>query len=160
MAAESQIIQLIVAAKYQNDHDRSFVSQPGLNPHEALADKANSIRADYERGEVSLLVPIFWEYEVVNGVNKAVARGHLSEEEGQEAVFLILALAVEKTPLPSPQESYALTRRYQRSVYDSWYVSLAEQTGCEFWTADQKLYNALKNTLPWIKWLADYPPRT
>ncbi len=128
-----------------------------LNPHESLADKANLIRDDYERGVVSLLVPAFWEYEVVNGLNKAVARGQLTEEEGQEAVTLLLTLAVEKASLPPPQESYALARRYQRSVYDSWYVHLAEQAGCAFWTADQKLHNALKDAFPWVQWLADYP---
>ena len=127
-----------------------------LNPHEPLADKANLIRDDYERGQVSLLVPTFWEYEVANGLNKAVARGHLSEEEGREAITLLLALPAQKEPLPSSQESYASARRYQRSVYDSWYLHLAETTGCEFWTADQKLYNALKDAFPWVRWLADY----
>lgn len=127
-----------------------------LNPHESLADKAHLIRDDYEQGRISLLVPSFWEYEVVNGINKAVARGHLSEEEGHEAVALVLALHAEKAFLPSAQESYQLARKYQRSVYDSWYVHLAETMDCEFWTADQKLYNALKNLAPWVKWLADY----
>ena len=127
-----------------------------LNPHEPLADKANLIRDDYERGVVSLLVPTFWEYEVANGLNKAVARGHLTETEGREAVALLLALPAQKEPLPPPQESYELARRYQRSVYDSWYVHLAEKMGCEFWTADHKLYNALKDTVSWVRWLADY----
>jgi len=127
-----------------------------LNPNESLAEKANLVRDDYERGHVSLLVPIFWGYEVVNGLNKAVARGHLTEEEGREAIALLLALQVEKALLSSPRESYELARQYKRSVYDSWYLSLAEKTGCEFWTADQKLYNALKDTVPWVKWLADY----
>ena len=127
-----------------------------LNPYESLADKANLIRDDYEQGRVSLLVPSFWEYEVVNGINKAVARRHLSEEEGHEAVALLLALNAEKTALPSAQESYDFARKYQRSVYDSWYVHLAKEANCEFWTADQKLYNALKTTSPWVKWLADY----
>ena len=127
-----------------------------LNPHESLAEKANLIRDDYERGRVSLIVPAFWEYEVANGLNKAVARGQLTEAEGHEAVVLLLTLPAQKEPLPAPQESYALARRYQRSVYDSWYVHLAEKTGCEFWTADLKLYNALKDTIPWVRWLADY----
>jgi predicted nucleic acid-binding protein len=52
-----------------------------INPHEPLADTAILIREDYERGSVSLVVPTFWEYEVANGVNKAVARGQLSTEE-------------------------------------------------------------------------------
>ena len=127
-----------------------------LNPNEPLAEKAIVSRDDYERGSISLIVPLFWGYEVVNGLNKAVARGHLTEEEGREAIALLLALQVEKVPLPSSRESYELARQYKRSVYDSWYLSLAEKTGCEFWTADQKLYNALKDTTPWVKWLADY----
>jgi len=128
-----------------------------LNPHEALADQANLMRDDYEQGRISLIVPAFWDYEVANGINKAVARGHLSESEGLDAIALVQAIQAQKEPLPSPQESYELARRYQRSVYDSWYVNLAEQTGCEFWTADRKLYNAMKDKVPLVRWLGDYP---
>jgi predicted nucleic acid-binding protein len=35
-------------------------------------------------------------------------------------------------------------------------LSLAEEAGCEFWTADQKLYNAVKDRMPFVKWLGDY----
>jgi predicted nucleic acid-binding protein len=127
-----------------------------LNPHEILADKANLIRDDYEQGQISLLVPAFWDYEVVNGINKAVARSDLSEEEGREAMALLLAVQAQKEPFPSPQESYNLARRYQRSVYDSWYLYAAEQASCEFWTADQKLYNAMKDKVSFVRWLEDY----
>lgn len=127
-----------------------------LNPHEVMADKANLIRNDYESGEISLLVPAFWDYEVANGINKAVARSYLSEQEGNDAIALLLALHAQKEPLPSPQASYDMARRYQRSVYDSWYLHLAENTGCEFWTADQKLYNAVKDKVPCVRWLGDY----
>ena len=127
-----------------------------LNPHEPLADKANLIRDDYEQGTISLLVPAFWDYELANGINKAVARGHLTEDEGREAIALLLAVQAQKEPLPSPQDSYELSRQYQRSIYDSWYLRLAEKTGNEFWTADQKLYNAIKEKFPFIRWLGDY----
>ncbi|MBI4334891.1 MAG: type II toxin-antitoxin system VapC family toxin [Chloroflexi bacterium] len=127
-----------------------------LNPYEILADKANLIRNDYEQGRVSFLVPAFWDYEVANGINKAVARGHFSEQEGRDAITLLLAMRAQREALPSPQESYELARRYQRSVYDSWYLYLAEKTGCEFWTADQKLYNAVKDMLPFVRWLENY----
>lgn len=130
-----------------------------LNPHEALADKANLIRYDYEQGQISLLVPAFWDYEVANGINKAVARGLFSEQEGHSAIALLLAVRAQKEPLPSPQESYELARRYQRSVYDSWYLYLAEKTGSELWTADRKLYNAVKDKVPFVKWLEDYEKR-
>ena len=127
-----------------------------LNPREVLADKARILYADYEQGQFSLLVPAFWDYEVANGVNKAVARGDLTEQEGHAAIALLLVVQVQKVPLPSPQQSYELTRRYRRSVYDSWYLSLAETAGCEFWTADARLYNAVKDSLAFVKWLGDY----
>jgi predicted nucleic acid-binding protein len=127
-----------------------------VNPYETLADQANLLRQGYERGEVSLLVPRFWDYEVVNGINKAVARGDLNAQEGHEAMALLLAVRAQKMPLPSPQESYELARRYQRSVYDSWYLSLAEETGCAFWTADRRLYNAVNPRLAFVKWLGNY----
>jgi len=127
-----------------------------LNPREVLADKARVLYADYEQGQFSLLVPAFWDYEVVNGINKAIARGDLTEQEGHEAIALLLAMQGQKVPLPSPQESYNSARKYQRSVYDSWYLSLAEETGCEFWTADRKLYNAVKDSLAFVRWLGDY----
>lgn len=127
-----------------------------LNPREVLADKANALYADYEQGQFSLLVPAFWDYEVVNGINKAVARGDLTEQEGHDAIFLLLAVRAHKVSLPTPQQSYALARRYRRSVYDSWYLSLAETVGCAFWTADAKLYNALQESLVFVKWLGDY----
>jgi len=127
-----------------------------LNPHEVLADKANALYADYAQGQFSLLVPAFWDYEVANGVNKAVARGDLTEQEGYEAIALLLAVQAQKVPLPSPQQSYELARRYRRSVYDSWYLSLTETAGCAFWTADAKLYHAVRDSLAFVKWLGDY----
>jgi predicted nucleic acid-binding protein len=93
-------------------------------------------------------------------VNKAVARGDLTEEEGREAISLLLTVHAYRRPLPSPHESYELARKYQRSVYDSWYLALAEELGSEFWTADQKLYNAVKDRLPFVKWLGDYEEET
>ena len=37
------------------------------------------------------------------------------------------------------------------------YTALAELRGCEFWTADKVLYDAVKTALPFVKYLFDYP---
>lgn len=50
------------------------VSVKWINRQEANADKASLIWQDYEKGFVSFLFPQFWEYEIVNCINKAVAR--------------------------------------------------------------------------------------
>jgi len=85
-----------------------------LNPHEVLADKASALYADYAQGQFSLIVPAFWDYEIVNGVNKAVARGDLTEQGGHDAIALLLAVRTHKVPLPSAQQSYELARRSMR----------------------------------------------
>ena len=103
------------------------VSVKWINRREPHADKANLIWQDYEKGSVSFLFPQFWEYEIVNCVNKAVARGDLSPAEGQEAVDLLFAVPAAKLAMPSAQQSYQLARQYQRSVYDSFYLAAAEQ---------------------------------
>ncbi|ETX04844.1 type II toxin-antitoxin system VapC family toxin [Candidatus Entotheonella palauensis] len=127
-----------------------------LNPAEDLADRAHLIREDYVYSRITLVVPAFWDYEIVNGINKAVSRRDLTSAEGREAVRLLLAVQAQRVPLPSPGESYELAQHYQRSVYDSWYVALAEQFECEFWTADRRLYNTFNDQLAFVRWLADY----
>ncbi|MFH0943574.1 MAG: type II toxin-antitoxin system VapC family toxin [Planctomycetota bacterium] len=127
-----------------------------VSPDEEAADRAVSMLADYQRGGVSFLAPLFWQYEVVNGVNKAVARGELAETEGREVVEALMALDVTIEPFPPPQDAYGLARKYGRSVYDSLYLDLAERRGCEFWTGDRKLYNAAKGRLPFVRWIGEY----
>jgi predicted nucleic acid-binding protein len=50
-----------------------------------------------------------------------------------------------------------LAKKFDRpAAYDSHYLALAEMLGCELWTGDRRLYNAVKDELPWVKWLGDY----
>ena len=48
--------------------------------------------------------------------------------------------------------------QFNRTFYDSTYLALAEHLGCEFWTADGRFYNAVKDSLSFVKWLAHYQP--
>jgi predicted nucleic acid-binding protein len=36
------------------------------------------------------------------------------------------------------------------AAYDAHYLALAERLGTEFWTADQRLGNAMSSILPWV----------
>jgi predicted nucleic acid-binding protein len=42
------------------------------------------------------------------------------------------------------------------TVYDATYLALAELRGCEFWTADERLFQRVKDTLTFVKWLQNY----
>ena len=58
------------------------------------------------------------------------------------------------------------TLRLQRaSAYDSYYLALAQALECNFWTADGRLFNALKSEafvvdarLGWLHWIEELTP--
>ena len=51
--------------------------------------------------------------------------------------------------------------RYNRPrAYDAAYLALAELRGCEFWTTDERLYNAVSHDLTWVKWVGTFSPDT
>lgn len=127
-----------------------------INSEEPAAEQAAAMLTDYRRGMISFLAPTFWQFEIANSINKAVERGLLTETEGHDALALLLALDMSFDPFPPPQAAYALARRFQRSIYDSLYLGLAEHRGCEFWTADLRLYNATRTRCAFIRWIEDY----
>ena len=42
------------------------------------------------------------------------------------------------------------------ATYDAHYLALAEIEGCECWTADKRLLNAVKGKISWVRSLDDY----
>jgi len=42
------------------------------------------------------------------------------------------------------------------AAYDAHYLALAEMYTCPFWTADERLFNAVHEALNWVHWLGDY----
>lgn len=136
------------------------VSVKWIIPDEPASDRAALILEDYQKGTISFLAPLFWQYEIAGAINKAVGRGKLSEPEGRDALESLLSLDMSFEPFPAPREAYTLGRRFQRGIYDSLYLALAELRGCEFWTGDLRLYNAARHRWSFVRWIADYgmPP--
>ena len=56
-------------------------------------------------------------------------------------------------------EAYDLAVRFNRPrAYDTQYMALAERLHCEFWTADERLFNVVGKELNWIRWLGHFAP--
>jgi predicted nucleic acid-binding protein len=70
----------------------------------------------------------------------------------EEMVAAMIALPIELLwPSGLHIRAWELARYFKRSAaYDMHYVALAEMSGCPFWTADERLYNAVKNELDWV----------
>ena len=96
----------------------------------------------------SLLAPDLLISEVGNILWKKVQRGELTLVEAQ-SIVTALTTACPMRLLPASNllgTALDIAATYQRTVYDSLYVALAHERGCQFVTADERLANALAST--------------
>lgn len=106
-----------------------------------------------------LLAPGLLLAEVTNALYKRLLRGEMDLGTAHRALRVILRFAVEIREEPGlPARAMALAHQLRRpSTYDCHYLALAERFRCELWTGDRRLYNAVKEAIPWVKWIGHYP---
>lgn len=125
---------------------------------EPLQQKADLLLNDWHKQNLTIAVPTLFRYEIVAVIRKHVHRGTLTVQEGVEARDKLLgysvSLFIDDNLL---RRAYELATRFNRpTAYDSQYLAVAERLGCEFWTADERLFNALTTDLKWVKWLGNF----
>ena len=108
------------------------------------SDKAMALQSE------DLHAPDFFPIELANAFNTSQVRGRIPDAQTALGDLLL--------QLPSLHESISLLPRAleisrlagRRSIYDLLYVALAEREQCELITADQKLFNSLRQQFPWV----------
>jgi|SRR6516162_4587687 len=122
------------------------------------SDKANRLRDDFRNGVHELVAPDFFPQELAHALTRAERQGRIAV--GQAAIFWADAMT---TP-PALAPVLALTPRavnisstLRIGVYDCLYVALAEQEGCEFIKADDKLVRNLQPQFPFVVPLTSMP---
>lgn len=102
-----------------------------------------------------LHAPTLWVYETTTALCKAVFFDMLTVDDAEESLSLLQDLPIELVPPDAGQchRALAWTHRLKRAAaYDSFYLAAAESLGCELWTADQRMHNAVD--LPWVHLVA------
>lgn len=133
--------------------DASFLIKICIPEH--MSAEARTIRAGWTASAVIRLAPSLIDYEIVSALNKKFLIGELSATESEEA----LALALEEPLQAIDTNDLHLSamriaqRLGLRSTYDAHYLAVAEKLDCEFWTADERLYNAVRDRFPLIRWV-------
>ena len=120
-------------------------------PHPRQQVYANLV-TQWHRAGYQLCAPALWAYEITSTFTKIAHFGQLSAAHGRESLRLAYQLDVQLIPPDEEQalKAYAWTERLQRAAaYDSFYLALAETLGCELWTVDKRLVNAVAQ--PWVK---------
>ena len=55
------------------------------------------------------------------------------------------------------KRGYELATQYNRpTAYDAQYLALAERLSCDFWTADERMFNAVKDKSPDLQWIGNW----
>ena len=97
--------------------------------------------------------------EIANAFLKKVRRGEISRAAVETAVNAVPAFVRLLPSMRLFDEALELAFRHQCAIYDSVYVALALGQGCQFITADERLYNGLRPHFgETMLWLGDLPP--
>lgn len=127
---------------------------------EQYIDKADLLFSRFKQGKIRLIAPRVITYEVPAAIKKGAVRAKADEETWRTAIhsFELLEsrglLIIDDSD--AKYEAMRLAIKYGRSYYDALYLLLAEDLGCPFITADDKLVRALHTQLSYIISLASY----
>jgi predicted nucleic acid-binding protein len=113
---------------------------------EALTEEALRLVEGWMAADRPMLAPGLFAAEVVNALHQRVRRREMSLDAAREALGVLAAFEVELREEPGvPQRALTLAAALGRpSAYDCYYLALAEVLDCEYWTGDERFYNAVR----------------
>jgi predicted nucleic acid-binding protein len=126
----------------------AFVLDASFTLMWCFADRATSLSDDVlkrlEAGTVYAVVPSVWQFEVANGLGKAVAKGKLSLHRAFEVWEELRALPIQEVPNADIPELLQLAVTHNLSVYDTCYLNVAIALKLPLATNDHKLKAAVE----------------
>lgn len=124
-------------------------------PDEPYLEEARLLTDAQGVGHVRLIAPSLLPYECANAILKAVRQHRIEADLASQMLRQIPELDIDLVTV-DPILTFAVAERFGRSAYDAAYLALAEQEGALLVTADERLYNAVRERLAWVVWLPEW----
>jgi len=104
------------------------------------------------------VAPQLFPFEVTAVLRKLTYRETVKPDLAEKMLKTALAIDVSLQTFDGIHErAWQLATEFNRpTAYDTHYLALAENVGCAFWTADQKLFNAVNQKLEWVHFLGNF----
>ncbi|HLW80075.1 MAG TPA: type II toxin-antitoxin system VapC family toxin [Terriglobia bacterium] len=119
--------------------------------------RARKVLVLWAEARLDLMAPSILPSEIANMLWKRTRRNLLPVAEVGPLYTEFLGLRIPLVPADSLVEpALKLALHYGHSVYDGLYLALALQTGSDFLTADERLYNSVASALPQVRRLGDW----
>ena len=124
---------------------------------EAYTQHAKTLLKRLGEQNIQFAAPTLLRYELVAVTRKWVYRELATPEEAQTALDTLLSYPVELYfDEALLKRGYELATEHNRpTAYDAQYLAVAERLSCEFWSADERLFNAVKDRFTSICWLGN-----
>jgi len=127
------------------------------------SDKPDALFAHFADQGARLVAPVFFAVETDSILRqKVVVRKELTPEQAESSFARLVALPIQLISVAAQrQRAWELSSKFKlATVYDATYLALAELMGCEFWTADHRLFAAVRDSLPFVRSLDEFIPTT
>ena len=125
-----------------------------LLPDERTA-RLEALWTQWQREDNTPFGPPLLYAEVPSVLRQAVHFGRISTAEGDRSFqdFNDLAFDISRRA-DLHNMAWAIAKTYNQSrIYDAMYMAAAQAEGCDLWTLDRRLVNAVN--LPWVRWAGD-----
>lgn len=123
------------------------------------SDKADALFAHFARQGTRLIAPVFFAVETDSILRqKVVVRKELTPEQAAFANLVSLPIQLVSAPTQRQRAWDLASKLNFATVYDATYLALAELMGCEFWTADRRLFAGVRDSLLFVRCLDEFIP--
>ena len=123
---------------------------------------AQSLLTEWINREIEIRAPALLAYEITNSLYQKIRKGEITHEQADKALTRALksdlVLDFSGGMVLSPKAMEFADRFHLPAVYDAYFLALAERRGCELWTADTRMWRAVRGHLDWVHTLESYSP--
>ena len=130
---------------------KAFVVDASTSLKWIFSDEENALIArkilyNYLEKKITLVAPSLWLYEVSNGINSAQLSGRISFKKAQNLLSLIMRAKPHLFSIESTISKCLFnSNKYKISVYDSSYITLAQENEVGLISSDRKLTSKFEN---------------
>ena len=121
--------------------------------------RARSLWRTWTARGLTAVAPGLFVFECTSALRRMVVRRDLGYEDAGRALDLLLAMPLSlQAPDGHIERAWQLARKLDRpTAYDCFYLAVAELLGIECWTADRRLYNAVRSKCRRLRHLSEHP---
>ncbi|HXR66871.1 MAG TPA: type II toxin-antitoxin system VapC family toxin [Ktedonobacteraceae bacterium] len=127
--------------------------------YEVDSPLAQTLLAKWAVQSFVILAPYLLVYEITNSLYKKVRRAEIASSTAVNALNNLVSTGLTFDDTSDEKlcvKALDFAQQFKLpATYDAHYLALAEREQCEFWTADERLYNSVKEHLSWVRLMSD-----